>query len=153
MKETALKLDSTSFIDGIHKLMFSVDVKVLPPAIFKAANELLHDAIYQLPCAPFDEGHLRASARTEGAGGMMFELSPGAPASFKPITTGSVLTVLCGFNIEYAAKWHEIEPSKAVKINWTLPGSGPKYLESKVFRNKEKYIKVVALALKRFLRG
>ena len=35
--------------------------------------------------------------------------------------------VLAGFNIVYAARWHELTPEEDARINWTLPGSGRKY--------------------------
>jgi hypothetical protein len=111
-----------------------VDKELGERAMFQAANELLRDAIYVVPKAPFDEGHLRGSARTD-----------------KPKVTGSKAEIRAGFNIEYAARWHELTPAEDSRINWTLPGSGRKYLESKLSRFKDKYMWMVGKALGRVL--
>ena len=99
--------------------------------LFKAENELLNDAITRVPYAPFDEGHLRGSARTEKA----------------KIERDSI-SATCGFNIVYAARWHELSPAEDKRINWSLPGSGRKYLESKMTTNKDKYMFIVSEHIK-----
>ena len=95
--------------------------------MFKAGNALLHDAIYEKPYAPFDEGHLRGSARAEEAK-----------------VEKDKITGLAGFIIVYAARWHELSPAEDSRINWSLPGSGRKYLEIKLMMNKNKYMFIVA---------
>ena len=94
---------------------------------FKAANQLLDDAINKQPFAPFDKGDLRGSARVD-----------------KAVVAGSLISVMCGFNISYAARWHELTPAEDARINWTLPGSGAKYLESKMARYMADYMEIVA---------
>ena len=105
-----MTVDCSDFEKGLKKLA----EKTIPPEVgkglFKAANELLHDAINVQPYAPFDEGTLRGSAQTNKA----------------EVKKGEV-SVEAGFNIEYAARWHELTPEEDSKINWTLPGSGRKY--------------------------
>ena len=95
--------------------------------LFKAANQLLDDAMYKRPFAPFKMGDLRGSARVD-----------------KAVVVGSLISVMCGFNIEYAARWHELTPAEDARINWTLPGSGAKYLESKMARYMADYMEIVA---------
>jgi len=50
------------------------------------------------------------------------------------------LTLEVGFNTEYAAFVHEMPSSN----EFTLPGSGPKFLESKITKNRDKYIAMLA---------
>lgn len=54
------------------------------------------------------------------------------------------ISIVFGFNTEYAARLHEA-PSN---WNWTEPGSGPKYLQSKLEKNMKKYMKKIADEIK-----
>lgn len=99
--------------------------------LFKAGNELIIDAKEKVPKAPWDEGHLRASKKV-------------IPGEIKR----NEIILTCGFNIVYAARWHELTPSEDKRINWTLPGSGAKYLESKMTAYKDKYMFIVAEHIK-----
>jgi len=94
-------------------------------ASFKVAAMIINDAIKVIPKAPFDVGDLRAS--------QFIELIP-----------TQHLGVRLGFNIEYAAKWHELDVKKAKDIAWTTPGSGRKFLSSKLSMFKNKYIEFLA---------
>jgi len=132
----SMTIDFTDFEKGLKKLVEDVEPDVTDKGLFKAGNELLHDAIYVLPKAPFKEGHLRGSARTETIGGMKKGMG-----------------ILAGFNIVYAARWHELTPDEDKRISWTLPGSGRKYLESKMSMFRDKYLKIIGEHLRRFLGG
>jgi len=132
----AFTIDMKDFEQGLRELC---DDRIPPEArmgIVKAANELLHDAIYERPYAPFDEGHLRGSARVE-----------------KPEDSRDGVFVRAGFNIEYAARWHELSPEEDRRIRWTLPGSGRKYLESKMIRNAQRYLSIIGEHIKNVLAG
>jgi len=93
-------------------------------ASFKVAAMIINDAIKKAPKAPFDEGMLRASQFIN--------------------LLSQKLGVEIGFNIIYAAKWHELSIAKDKDIAWTTPGSGRKYLSSKLSMFKNKYIKFLA---------
>ena len=101
--------------------------------IASACHSVLQDSIYEQPYAPFKEGHLRGSARVE-------RVDDNLEGTF-------------GFNIEYAARWHELSPAEDSRIKWTLPGSGRKYMESKMVRNANRYLKIVAEAVGRVFGG
>lgn len=92
---------------------------------FKVAAMIIGDAIKVAPKAPFDEGMLRASQFIEDL-------------------PTQKLGVRIGFNMEYAAKWHELDKKKEKDIAWTTPGSGRKFLSSKLSMFKNKYIKFLA---------
>lgn len=129
-----IKVDFSEFEAGLRAVCENAIPEAAGRGLESATNRLLDDAIEEKPRAPFDEGHLRGSARTTKA----------------KFTAGKI-EAECGFNIEYAARWHEISPEKEKRINWTLPGSGRKYLESKLARNMKKYIALVAEEIKRTL--
>ena len=131
-----MTVDFSDFEQGLKKFIEDAEPRETAKGLFKAGNELLKDAIEEKPYAPFDEGHLRGSARTNKA-----EVSRDGAE------------VVCGFNIVYAARWHELTPQQDAKISWTLPGSGRKYLEAKMANTKllEKYMKIVGLHLKNAL--
>jgi hypothetical protein len=133
-----MTIDMTDFEKGFKKLVNQAAPEQLEIGMSKAANELLHDAIYEKPYAPFDKGDLRASARVS-----------------KVVMTKDETAVDAGFNIQYAARWHELSPSEDSRINWTLPGSGRKYLESKMANteNRKKYLEVIGAYLKSLLGG
>lgn len=143
----------TRFKDLVEKSV----PEAVSQGIFRAGNEMLRDAIYEIPKAPFDEGHLRASARTQygGKGPLknfdQMNIPPASIDAADPSAGG--YSLLAGFNIVYAARWHELTPAEDARISWTLPGSGRKYLETKLIRHKEKYAKIVADFLARLLAG
>lgn len=131
-------LDTSQVDAGLKRLIDQVEPKATAQGLFAAGNELLNDAITISPMAPKDVGDLRGSARVTKA-----EINQGRA------------DVLAGFNIEYAAKWHEVSPSR--KINWTTTkgasSPGPKYLETKMSAYRDKYMRIVGDFLLRALRG
>lgn len=53
---------------------------------------------------------------------------------------------------QYAAYVHEMTSPPYGKVNWSRPGSGPKFLEASLKRNASKANKIIATHLKRVLR-
>ena len=131
-----IKIDSSDFDKGFRELVEDAAPDAIKKGMFAAANAVLKDAIYEMPFAPFDEGHLRGSARVD-----------------QVAIVGGKVEVDCGFNIEYAARWHELSPEEDERISWTLPGSGRKYLETKMSRNARRYLEVMGEKLKELLGG
>jgi hypothetical protein len=127
----SMKIDFTDFDKRFKAVVEHAIPSEAAKGLFKAGNELLNDAITKRPMAPFDEGHLRASARTDQAK-----------------VERDKISVDCGFNIVYAARWHELTPTEDKRINWSLPGSGAKYLESKMTVYKDKYMSITAEYIK-----
>src|SRR4030042_5013618 len=126
-----MTVDFSNFEKGFKTIVEGAIPEDAGKGLFKAGNELLNDAITKRPMAPFDEGHLRGSARTEEAK-----------------IERNRITLNCGFNIVYAARWHELTPEQDSRINWSLPGSGAKYLEIKLMVYKNKYMFMVAEHIK-----
>jgi len=122
----SMTVDFSDFEKGFAKV-----VKKCPEegarGLFKAGNQLLIDAKEEPPYCPYDDGILRRSGQVNKAEVKRNEVS-----------------VVVGFNKEYAARWHELTPAEDSKINWSLPGSGRKYLESKMVKFKDQYMEIVA---------
>ena len=132
----SMTLDISDFERGMKKLIEQSVPKEVDKGLFKAGAQLLDDARDYEPHAPRDESMLWGSGVVQ-----------------KPESSTREVGVAAGFNIEYAARWHELTPAEDAKINWTLPGSGRKYLEKKMARFKNDYMKIVADHLKRLLGG
>jgi hypothetical protein len=105
--------------------------KTIPSAtnrgLVKAAWEALRDAEKKEPTVPAKEFHLRGSKEVHGSKDLF------------------ALFVEFGFNIIYAARMHEL-PGRSYK-NPTTPGSGPKFLETKLIKYKDDYMEIVALSI------
>jgi len=56
--------------------------------------------------------------------------------------TGKVW-IRCGFSAEYAAFVHEMIGTSERPINWSRPGSGPKFFEAALKRNTKKIFEII----------
>ena len=135
---TNFTLDTSKVDEGLRRLIDVVEPKATAQGLFAAGNQLLKDAETIGPQAPKDTGRLWGSGRTEKT----------------RVLTGFA-EVTAGFNIEYAARWHEVGPG--VKINWTTTkgaaNPGPKYLESKMIAYRDKYMRIVGDFLLKAMTG
>ncbi len=91
---------------------------------FKVAAMVLRDAILEKPRAPHLTGNLWRSQKVE-----------------QPKILKGEVTIELGFDANYAAAVHE-RPGSYQKAS--MAGSGPKYLEAKLIKNKEKYMAEIA---------
>lgn len=123
-------LDLSSFLQEFPKVCYEKIPSATQKGLFNAASELKLDSDHVEPKTPVKEGHLKGSweAHVEFLGGKTMEW-----------------TLVVGFNIKYASYVHEM----AKKHAWTEPGSGPKFLESKLYMFKDKYLTIVAETVKR----
>ncbi len=51
--------------------------------------------------------------------------------------------ILMGFSANYAVFVHEMVDQSGRKINWSRPGSGPKFFEKAIKRNKDKILQII----------
>ena len=121
-KETGFYLDTSEFLAGFD-LGDKKFRKSAADGLFLEGAKVIANAITEEPRAPHLEGHLWRSQRVK-----------------KVEVKKSAITLHVGFNVPYAAKLHE----SLNVINWTLAGSGPKYLSSKLARHKNEHMKNVA---------
>jgi len=121
-------------IDGIQEVSENINaalalIKARSAAgLTLAAKYVLNDADSGTsPLVPEDLGPLRASH---------FQTSH--------TSTNGDPYVRLGYNANYAAAVHEMMESPSGKpINWTRPGSGPKFLEASLKRNEKKILEIV----------
>ena len=148
-----IKLDARKLEASLRRLDADY-VKVVGPALFDAGNRVLEDAIYIKPMAPKRKGFLRRSARTEGQDGLKKSGKNQKRTAFKK---ASVWLIKAGFNIVYAARWHELSVAEEGTIQWTktkgAPEPGRKYLEAKLARFGDEYLEIIGNHVKQFLSG
>ena len=95
--------------------------------LYYAGQLLMRDALMQQPFAPHEWGGLWRSEDVKQA-----------------VKKSGAWVLECGFNIEYAARLHEAPDG----WDWTLEGSGPKYLETKMARYRDVYMAAVAQVIR-----
>ena len=132
MNKSGMSIDAKDFEKKFANITRNVIPKLGGKGLFDAGNELTHDAITLPPQAPKDMGDLWGSRITEKA-----KIDP------------TDISVTVGFNIEYAKQHHEVAPGT---YNYTTDkgasSPGPKYLESKMTRFKNKYMAIVAAVIR-----
>lgn len=122
-------MDTRDFDKNFSRVIEKTIPQATKKGLVKAAWEALRDAEKEEPTVPAKEFHLRGSKEVHESKDL-FDLF-----------------VEFGFNIIYAARMHEM-PGKEYK-DPTTPGSGPKFLEIKIIKYKEKYIEIIALSISR----
>lgn len=90
---------------------------------YRVAGMVLRDSILEEPRAPHLTGNLWRSQKIE-----------------KPQILKGEVTIELGFDADYAAFVHEMPAYKTP----SMVGSGPKFLEAKLIKNKEKYMAEIA---------
>lgn len=93
--------------------------------LLEAAAFIRRDMEETPPLIPLDTGNLRASWFTI------------------PTKVNGLPVVLIGFEANYAVFVHEMV-DRGAGINWSRPGSGPKFFEAALFRNKDKILEIIA---------
>jgi len=109
--------------------------------LFQTGALVIRDAIMEQPQVPKSRGVTKEGGKRGQAPGHLRR----SQKIEHPKTIGKITGVEVGFDTDYAAAVHEMPGT----VNWSTPGTGPKYLESKLIRNKEKYAKNVADNIKR----
>ena len=112
-------MDFKDFNIGFKKIIEKTIPDLGQAGLFKSGALLIKDAITVEPKAPHLHGHLWRSQKIE-----------------KLIEEGMNIGVQVGFDVPYAARLHEAPNN----WNWTLDGSGPKFLEAKMAADPNKYI-------------
>ena len=136
--KTNFTLDTSQVEASLKRLVESVEPRATAQGLLAAGSQLLKDAQMIGPQAPKDTGRLWGSARVT-----------------ETRVQNGLANVEAGFNIEYAAKWHEVGLGQ--KINWTTwkgaSNPGPKYLQSKMIAYRDKYMRIIGDFLAGVLSG
>ena len=127
INKSGITFDSREFFNKFSR----VTGKEIPEHAAQAFREvvplILADAITKEPKAPHDTGNLWRSQKVDDVKKIKGEIS-----------------VQYGFNASYAAAVHEMPDTTA----WTMPGSGPKYLETKLLMYGRSYFEKIAAKIK-----
>lgn len=121
--KTGLNFNFTNFNKGFKRIMEVTIPGLAQEGLFLAGAILIRDAILDEPKVPHLTGHLWRSQKIEAIK-----------------EDNKLIAVMVGFDTPYAARLHEAPNN----WNWTLDGSGPKFLEAKIAGNPDKYIKPAA---------
>lgn len=121
-------LDFDDFKEKFFMIVDSTIPEIAGQGLFQAGSLLIRDAITQTPYAPHKRGFLWRSQDVKIT-------EPAQQSLVAPIE------VTAGFNIVYAAYLHDVGKPD---WHWTLAGSGPNYLASKLADNREIYMQAVA---------
>lgn len=154
------EIDASEFERGLKRLMERAFPLAVERALAEAGGQVLNDAVMQVPSVPLDEGTLRGSGSvfvqnrlTETSESLG---SNGTPCRDHVEAIGrNEFVAVIGFNTPYAAYQHEgvrADGSHPV-VNYSEPGSGPKFLEAKLIDQKEVYGRVIAARIKKELGG
>lgn len=118
--QTGFYMDTSKFVKSFNKFVTKTVPAAAAQAEFKVGSLIVKYALTKTPKVPREIGDLQASSVIS--------------------VNKQTLTLTVGFNKIYAARLHEA-PSN---WNWSLPGSGPKYLETKLVMYKDDFIKFMA---------
>lgn len=128
MAKTGMTFDTKDFDIKLPRVINKEIPEAAASTFPRVAGMVLRDAITEEPKAPHKTGHLWREQKIE-----------------QPKIERGEINIELGFDVEYAAATHEA-PSN---WNWTMAGSGPKFLEAKLIRNKEKYMAELARGMQR----
>lgn len=129
--KTQMTLDTRDF----EKKFLKFALRTFPDLVAKgerhAGEEIKIDADNVSPRTPHLEGMLR------GSGKVIPDANPWGK---------NKIEVMIVYDMPYATKWHEADTTS---VQWSEPGVGSKYLESKLSRFKNKYIAIIVADIKR----
>lgn len=118
-------------ITGVDRVIHNLnrEIKKIEGAnlrgLIRAAALVREDMDKTQPLIPVDTGNLRASW------------------TVRPIKQGEVAAVECGFTANYALFVHEMMGTRGQTINWSRPGSGPKFFQAALFRNRDRILEII----------
>ena len=124
MAKTGMTFDTKDFDIKLPRVINKEIPEAAASTFPRVAGMVIRDAILEEPKAPHKTGNLWRSQKIEN-----------------PEIKASEISIELGFDAEYAAAIHELGVDEVgISINWTMAGSGAKFLEAKLIKNKEKYM-------------
>ena len=114
MSKSGFSMDFKDFDKKTTRLVQKAMPEAAAKGVREACQEWKLDADNVPPKTPHLEGHLRGSGKVS-----------------KAEVKGKEISAEVSYSTPYAARWHEAEPGT---VNWSEPGVGPKFLESKAVR-------------------
>ena len=111
-------------LSNLNKEIRNIEGRTMK-GLIQAAIMIRDDMKKTPPLIPLDTGNLRASWFTT------------------PLRKEGMIGLIIGFSANYAIFVHEMVDKDGKVINWSLPGSGPKFLEASLKRNKDNVLKEI----------
>ncbi len=144
---TEFKIDFSDFQRRMRKLSREVMPEAAEAGVARAGLQLLNDSVMERPTVPIREGWLRGSGSVFVQNSLIAVSSYGKPGKanldLSEYIPPDMIVAYVGFNTPYAARLHE-----SMDFHFREPSSGPKFLESKLLRNKEAYGEIIANTIK-----
>jgi len=128
-QKTGMTLNTKDFDIKFKRVMTKQIPEAAAHMAYDVAGTVIRDAILEEPRVPHKTGNLWRSQKIE-----------------QPKILKGEITIELGFDAEYAAAVHEMP---APYKDPTMAGSGPKFLEAKLIKNKEKYMAKIAAGIRK----
>ena len=138
--KTAFTMDTKDFDISFKKIMEKTIPGAEEEGLMNMAPFIIRDAIVEEPTVPKSKGITKGGTRSATPGHLRR-----SQKIEKPKRRHKEVSIEIGFNTPYAAKMHEMPAN----TNWSTAGSGPKFLETKLVKNKEKYLKMIAETIRK----
>ena len=129
MAKTGMTFDTKDFDIKLPRVINKEIPEAVASIFPRVAGMVLRDSIMEEPRAPHKTGHLWREQKIE-----------------QPKIERGEISIELGFDVEYASAVHEMPAPYA---HPTMVGSGPKFLETKIIKNKEKYMAELARGMQR----
>jgi len=128
MAKTGMTVDTKDFDIKFPRVCNKEIPEAAAHSAYDVGGMVIRDSILEEPRAPHLTGNLWRSQKIE-----------------QPRILRGEITIELGFDTDYAAAVHEMPAN----TDWTMTDSGPKFLEAKLIRNKEKYMARIAAGIRR----
>lgn len=161
-----ISISFSDFESGLERYAAGVQ-EALVGGMAEACGQLMNDAIMVPPTVPIDEGYLRSTGsffvnnillgtspdtlKPVGSRKLRKGMKPKPNTSDEEAVGDNEIIGVVGFNTPYAAYLHEgVRQDGTHKVTkWGEPGSGAKYLTSKMEKYNKQYMEIIAARLRR----
>ena len=141
MAKTGFTLDTRDFDIKFPVVTDKKIPRAAARGFYKTGAMVIRDSIVEEPKVPKSRGVTKEGGRRGQGPGHLRR----SQKIERPKIEHREISIEVGFNTDYAAIVHEMPTTNI----FTTPGTGPKYLEAKLIKNKEKYMKNIADEIKR----
>lgn len=149
-------------VDNINKQLNQEVNQLTESGLIKVAILIRNSMAKESPLIPIDLGNLNASwyvitkrvkntnsnFTADGSKYLQSDHSIVTSKASSIVETSAVPTVIMGFSARYAMPVHEGLSSKGKPFNYIRPQAGAKFLESALWRNKDKIVEIMSKEIK-----
>lgn len=147
------KTDTDEFVRGILRVKGLV-TKASEMGMERAMSEFMDDCLNEVPMVLQRTGRLRAS-HSIFVNGRLIDTSQVGSLKGTPLTVypgswkGDVVEGVLVANTPYAMYAHEGYNQWGAFKKYTTPGTGPKWIQTKILRHRYKYYGIIGNAIRR----